>query len=68
MKKSRNTVSQIMDALKHVALGLSVPDPYLTLGSISPRITNGHPSKAVYWYLKMARMKVQEEENRRLKT
>lgn len=67
MKKSRFTDSQIMDALKRVEAGLSVPDVCRELG-IS--VATFYKWRAKFGGMDaslMARMKELEEENRRLK-
>ena len=67
MKKSRFSDSQIMNALKRVEAGLSVPDICRELG-IS--VATFYKWRAKYGGMDtslMARMKELEEENRRLK-
>ncbi len=67
MKKSRFTDSQIMDALKRVEAGLSVPEVCRELG-IS--VATFYKWRAKFGGMDaslMARMKELEEENRRLK-
>jgi putative transposase len=67
MKKSRFTDSQIMDALKRVEVGLSVPEVCRELG-IS--VATFYKWRAKFGGMDaslMARMKELEEENRRLK-
>lgn len=67
MKKSRFSDSQIMDALKRVEAGLSVPDVCRELG-IS--VATFYKWRAKFGGMDtslMARMKELEEENRRLK-
>ena len=67
MKKSRFSDSQIMDALKRVEAGLSVPDVCRDLG-IS--VATFYKWRAKFGGMDaslMARMKELEEENRRLK-
>ena len=67
MKKSRFTDSQIMDALKRVEAGLSVPEVCRELG-IS--VATFYTWRAKFGGMDaslMARMKELEEENRRLK-
>lgn len=67
MKKSRFTDSQIMDALKRVEAGLSVPEVCRELG-IS--VATFYKWRAKFGGMDaslMARMKEIEEENRRLK-
>ena len=67
MKKSRFSDSQIMDALKRVEAGLSVPDVCRELG-IS--VASFYKWRAKFGGMDtslMARMKELEEENRRLK-
>ena len=67
MKKSRFSDSQIMDALKLVEAGLSVPDVCRELG-IS--VATFYKWRAKFGGMDtslMARMKELEEENRRLK-
>ena len=67
MKKSRFTDSQIMDALKRVEAGLTVPDVCRELG-IS--VATFYKWRAKFGGMDaslMARMKELEEENRRLK-
>lgn len=67
MKKSRFTESQIMDALKRVEAGLSVPEVCRELG-IS--VATFYKWRAKFGGMDaslMARMKELEEENRRLK-
>ena len=67
MKKSRFTDSQIMDALKRVEAGLSVPEVCRELG-IS--VATFYKWRAKFGGMDtslMARMKALEEENRRLK-
>ena len=67
MKKSRFSDSQIMDALKRVEAGLSMPDVCRELG-IS--VATFYKWRAKFGGMDtslMARMKELEEENRRLK-
>ena len=67
MKKSRFTDSQIMDALKRVEAGLSVPEVCRELG-IS--VATFYKWRAKFGGMDaslMARLKELEEENRRLK-
>ena len=67
MKKSRFTDSQIMDALKRVEAGLSVPEVCRELG-IS--VATFYKWRAKFGGMDaslMARMKELEEENRRLR-
>ena len=67
MKKSRFSDSQIMDALKRVEAGLSVPDVCRELG-IS--VATFYKWRAKFGGMDtslMARMKELEQENRRLK-
>jgi len=67
MRKSKFTDSQIMDALKRVEAGLSVPDVCRELG-IS--VATFYKWRAKFGGMDtslMARMKELEEENRRLK-
>lgn len=67
MKKSRFTDIQIMDALKRVEVGLSVPEVCRELG-IS--VATFYKWRAKFGGMDaslMARMKELEEENRRLK-
>jgi putative transposase len=67
MKKSRFSDSQIMDALKRVEAGLSVPDVCRELG-IS--VATFYKWRAKFGGMDaslIARMKELEEENRRLK-
>lgn len=67
MRKSRFTDSQIMDALKRVEAGLSVPEVCRELG-IS--VATFYKWRAKFGGMDaslMARMKELEEENRRLK-
>ncbi len=67
MKKSRFSDSQIMDALKRVEVGLSVPEVCRELG-IS--VATFYKWRAKFGGMDaslMARMKELEEENRRLK-
>lgn len=67
MKKSRFSDSQIMDALKRVEAGLSVPDVCRELG-IS--VATFYKWRAKFGGMDaslMARMKELEEENRRFK-
>jgi putative transposase len=67
MKKSRFTDSQIMDALKRVEVGLSVPEVCRELG-IS--VATFYKWRAKFGGMDaslIARMKELEEENRRLK-
>lgn len=67
MKKSRFTDSQIMDALKRVEAGLSVPEVCRELG-IS--VATFYKWRAKFGGMDaslMVRMKELEEENRRLK-
>jgi putative transposase len=67
MKKSRFSDSQIMDALKRVEAGLSVPDVCRELG-IS--VATFYKWRAKFGGMDtslMARMKELEDENRRLK-
>ena len=67
MKKSRFTDSQIMDALKRVEAGLSVPEVCRELG-IS--VATFYKWRAKFGGMDaslIARMKELEEENRRLK-
>ncbi len=67
MKKSRFSDSQIMDALKRVEAGLSVPDVCRELGV---SVATFYKWRAKFGGMDtslMARMKELEEENRRLK-
>jgi putative transposase len=67
MKKSRFSDSQIMDALKRVEAGLSVPD---VCRELSISVATFYKWRAKFGGMDtslMARMKELEEENRRLK-
>ena len=67
MKKSRFTDSQIMDALKRVEAGLSVPDLCRELGISSPTFYKWRARFGGMDTSMMARMKELEAENARLK-
>jgi putative transposase len=67
MKKSRFSDSQIMDALKRVEAGLSVPDVCRELGISSATFYKWRAKFGGMDTSLMARMKELEEENRRLK-
>ncbi len=67
MKKSRFSDSQIMDALKRVEAGLSVPDVCRQLGISSATFYKWRAKFGGMDASLMARMKELEEENRRLK-
>lgn len=67
MKKSRFTDSQIMDALKRVEAGLSVPDLCRELGISSPTFYKWRSRFGGIDTSMMARMKELEIENARLK-
>ncbi len=67
MKKSRFSDSQIMDALKRVEAGLSVPDVCRELGISSATFYKWRAKFGGMDASLMARMKELEEENRRLK-
>ena len=67
MKKSRFTDSQIMDALKRVEAGLSVPDLCRELGISSPTFYKWRSQFGGMGTSMMARMKELEIENTRLK-
>lgn len=67
MKKSRFTDSQIMDALKRVEAGLSVPEVCRELGISVATFYKWRAKFAGMDASLMARMKELEEENRRLK-
>ena len=67
MKKSRFTDSQIMDALKRVEAGLSVPDLCRELGISSPTFYKWRSRFGGMDTSMMARMKELEIENARLK-
>ena len=67
MKKSRFTDSQIMDALKRVEAGLSVPDLCRELGISTPTFYKWRARFGGMDTSMMARMKELEEENRRLR-
>ena len=67
MKKSRFTDSQIMDALKRVEAGLSVPDLCRELGISSPTFYKWRARFGGMDTSMMARMKELEIENARLK-
>ena len=67
MKKSRFTDSQIMDALKRVEAGLSVPDLCRELGISSPTFYKWRARFGGMDISTMARMKELEIENARLK-
>lgn len=67
MKKSRFTDSQIMDALKRVEAGLTVPDVCRELGISSATFYKWRAKFGGMDTSLMARMKELEEENRRLK-
>ena len=67
MKKSRYTDSQIMDALKRVKAGVTVPDICRELGISSATFYKWRAKYGGMDTSMMARMKELEEENRRLK-
>jgi putative transposase len=67
MKKPRFTDSQIMDALKRVEAGLSVPDLCRELGISSPTFYKWQSRFGGMDTSMMARMKELEIENARLK-
>ncbi len=67
MKKSRFSDSQIMDALKRVEAGLSVPDVCRELGISSATFYKWRAKFGGMDASLMARMKELEEENSRLK-
>ena len=67
MKKSRYTDSQIMDALKRVEAGITVPDLCRELGISSATFYKWRAKYGGMDTSMMARMKELEEENRRLK-
>ena len=67
MKKSRYTDSQIMDALKRVEAGLTVPDLCRELGVSVATFYKWRSKYGGMDTSMMARMKELEEENRRLK-
>lgn len=67
MKKSRFTESQIMDALKRVEAGLSVPDLCRELGVSAPTFYKWRARFGGMDTSMMARMKELEIENARLK-
>jgi putative transposase len=67
MKKSRFSDSQIMDALKRVEAGLSVPDVCRELGISVATFYKWRSKFGGMDTSLMARMKELEEENRRLK-
>jgi putative transposase len=67
MKKSRFSDSQIMDALKRVEAGLSVPDVCRELGISSATFYKWRAKFGGMDASLMARMKELEEENRRLR-
>ena len=67
MKKSRFTDSQIVDALKRVEAGLSVPDLCRELGISSPTFYKWRSRFGGMDTSMMARMKELEIENARLK-
>lgn len=67
MKKSRFSDSQIMDALKRVEAGLSVPDVCRELGISVATFYKWRAKFGGMDVSLMARMKELEEENRRLK-
>ena len=67
MKKSRFTDSQIMDALKRVEAGLSVPDLCRELGISTPTFYKWRSRFGGMDTSMMARMKELEIENARLK-
>lgn len=67
MKKSRFSDSQIMDTLKRVEAGLSVPDVCRELGISSATFYKWRAKFGGMDASLMARMKELEEENRRLK-
>jgi putative transposase len=67
MKKSRFSDSQIMDALKRVEAGLSVPDVCRELEISSATFYKWRAKFGGMDASLMARMKELEEENRRLK-
>jgi putative transposase len=67
MRKSKFTASQIMDALKRVDAGFSVPDICRELGISTATL---YKCRAKYGDMNvsmMSRMKELEDENRRLK-
>lgn len=67
MKKSRYTDSQIMEALKRVEAGITVPDLCRELGISSATFYKWRAKYGGMDTSMMARMKELEEENRRLK-
>ena len=67
MKKSRFTDSQIMDALKRVEAGLSVPEVCRELGISAATFYKWRAKFGGMDASLMARMKELEEENRRLR-
>jgi putative transposase len=67
MKKSRFSDSQIMDALKRVEAGLSVPDVCRELGISSATFYKWRAKFRGMDASLMAHMKELEEENRRLR-
>ena len=67
MKKSRYTDSQIMDALKRVEAGITVPDLCRELGISSATFYKWRAKYGGMDTSMLARMKELEEENRRLK-
>lgn len=67
MKKSRFTDSQIIDALKRAEVGLAVPELCRELGIIAATFYKWRAKFGGMDASSMARMKEQEEENRRLR-
>jgi putative transposase len=67
MKKSKFSDSQIMDALKRVETGISVPDICRELGISAATFYKWRSRYGGMDVSMMARMKELEEENRRLK-
>ena len=67
MKKSKFTDSQIMDALKRVEAGLSVPEVCRELGISSATFYKWRAKFGGMDASLMARLRELEEENRRLK-
>ena len=67
MKRSKFTDSQIMDALKRVDAGLAVPDVCRELGISSATFYKWRSKYGGIDTSMMARMKVLEAENARLK-
>jgi putative transposase len=67
MKKSKFTDSQIIEAIKRVEAGLSVPDLCRELGVSSATFYKWRSKYGGMEVSMMTRMKELEEENRRLK-